>query len=439
MRRFCWRHLLAAPFLVLLSAPAWAVVGEVTVTEGGEVIPGATLVIEFEDGSETTAQEDPDRAGVYVFEADEDKAAQSLDVHVTRDDRTDTRAGVRLTRTMVGGEPRYTGAVSLGAGPGAAKAAPGAPATDRNHQGPSITVSGGRSGVRLPSGNYFRLENLGIVAQYSVFEDDDEVSAGNADVQVAFPAWPWSPGLGFTMTKGSSVAAANQINANGGNFGLFAPVNGFVTGQNLLNVRAMRDYSEYGGQLSFFPCECEPWPGVMYNGYLGLTGGTMSIDLDLTMQIGGTTNFSEMRQIDNDYYGAFVGGVLSKPIGENTQIYGGWKLEGRYNNAEANWNVTVEGFSPRVQNFSEDAFTVGGELRAGLAYNVGSGVTLFLEAGGDVFETPSIEFTDPTLTDGGAALEFELSGAYRVNAGIRVPLGTDFADFRYDLGPRPRF
>ena len=162
--------------------------------------------------------------------------------------------------------------------------------------------------------------------------------------------------------------------------------------------------------------------GMSFDPYFGFEGGSTEMDIDLSMTVNGALRYDEMRSVDNDYYGLFGGGRFHKPLDTNAELYADGRFNVRYNNANAMWNVALEGFNPRMQNFSKDEVTVGGQLKVGVGFRVAHGVQLYAEGSGDIYQVPSIDFTDITQGDGGAALKFNTATAWGVQAGVRVTL-----------------
>ena len=410
--------------IALFASPAQAVVGEITVTDAGQEFPDATVSLQFDDGDKVVAQEDEKRPGTYIFILPEERASETATLTIMKGDKTFTdrlRIADGAPKTFPGG-PGFTLTRNVGGPPvQQAKGAPGAERGRVPRDKFGLSVSGGRSTFNLPRGAFWRLENLGVITRYPVFVDNDTTSGTSANADLSMP-W-FGAMLGYRHADASSHAAENQINAGAATLGLFTPGNGFAAAGGILtDITTHRNYYLNGGELSFAPWPIALCEGMSFDPYFGFEGGSTEMDIDLSMTVNGALRYDEMRSVDNDYYGLFGGGRFHKPLDTNAELYADGRFNVRYNNANAMWNVALEGFNPRMQNFSKDEVTVGGQLKVGVGFRVAHGVQLYAEGSGDIYQVPSIDFTDITQGDGGAALKFNTATAWGVQAGVRVTL-----------------
>lgn len=402
--------LLVGAALLLSAGPAFAVVGEVSVTEAGEEVPGATVKLEFEDGSTAVAQEDEDEPGVYVFNVTEDKANQTGTLVITKGEQTYTEqvnlAGDGTPYQAPGGVQGYRIGRDITAPPGEQPMAPSwVGATPWVPQEPQISGflrTGVRSSYRDET-VFLRRESGGVVLGT---EDGDNDSTsptigGIWRLDLGRPVFGLGQNAGAELRLDyfdttSTEAFGTILPPAGGLLGVFAPVPGFgfTTGAAITDSIYTSEYTDFGGELRFFKAY-SPYDGFLMESFAGFRSGWV----DINQTYNGTTagvDFFTATSLDNEYWGLVFGSEVSVdiPCNCNWTAFGGGFVDVNFNDVEASRSANLSTGLSGSDSFSEETTTVGGGGELGIRYRTGP-VTLSLSGKVAVNNTIPVLNIDP--------------------------------------------
>ena len=233
----------------------------------------------------------------------------------------------------------------------------------------------------------------------------------------------WGLELQGSYYTADSEEDRDIVPANGGNLAVFGPIGGggFVTGNDIQNLRYTSDYTAWNIQPRFSKSYSV---GSLYgrdlrmNSYMGFNFGKNEDDQELSGTVNGVGDFRTMNTIDDWYYGPEFGFYSAWDWCPRTKVTLGGFVNFNVNELSATRSLTSTFGQAGQDELDDTEYTVGGGVNLGLHHKLSDIITARV---GFQYErqenTPVINVDQQT---GVADVDAEGSDAYQFYVGMKL-------------------